>query len=366
MENEEMMHGPDEEKNSFEGPSYEDEGANDDYGTDRPDVENDRDGWYQDPDATATGSPRVQKLLDELTDDGTGDDVPPDNPEGGKKGHDPERSQDAPGSRAKTAEEEEMELLQHVKSERGRERIKSIISARKEAEIQRSETQSEMDSFKDLITMTGLDRSDLAKTMEFGRLINKGDEKSLELALNMLENQRDAICKKLGREAPGVDLLSDLPELKSAVSRRELSMDHALKLAKYERQNRLDQQYRNEDLQRIQQSEAVLKELDTISASCDNFLKRYSGEADYEAKVERIVNYFSDPDTLNNFVRTVPPPMWFNHFKFLYENMSVPYQRSDYSPQPLRSRPMASGSVADTSNMTNRERIMKRMDDMGI
>lgn len=137
----------------------------------------------------------------------------------------------------------------------------------------RSEAQSEMDNFKKLIDMTGLNGRDLAQTMEYGRLVNKGDDQSLQQALNILEAQRDMICKKLGREAPGVDLLSDFPDLKSAVGRKELSMDHALKLARYERAERMKHQARlqpepqPENDMRIWQSETLIGSLGGISAA---------------------------------------------------------------------------------------------------
>ena len=371
MENEEMMNVPDEENNSFDGSSGDEPGANVPYDDALADSEDDRnDSWYQDPNAKASESPKVRKLLDELTDDGSGKEQADQEPDMAGNNISPNPlSKDASSSRPKTAEEEEMELLKHVKSERGRERIRSIISARKEAEMLRSEAQSEMDSFRKMIDMTGLDGRELAQTMEYGRLVNKGDEESLQRALNMLEVQRDMICKKLGREAPGIDLLSDFPDLKSAVDRKELSMDHALKLAKYERAERMRHQPQSEpeDDMRIWQSEELIGSLDGISAACNNYFRQYEKEADHPAKMQRIYNYFADPDNLNNFLRTVAPPMWFNHVKFLYENMPVPSRQNDYSrQQPLRSRSTATGSVADNPNMSNFDRIMKRMDDMGI
>lgn len=375
MENEEMMNVPDEENTSYDGISGEEPDGNvpcDEAGSDPEDDKND--GWYTDPNAKASESPKVKRLLDKLTDDGSGEEPEPLEPgmTGSHLAPDP-LSGDTPPLPPKTAEEEEMELLKHVKSERGRERIKSIISARKEAEMLRSEAQSEMDNFKKLIDMTGLDGRDLAQTMEYGRLVNKGDDQSLQQALNILEAQRDMICKKLGREAPGVDLLSDFPDLKSAVGRKELSMDHALKLARYERAERMKHQARlqpepqPENDMRIWQSETLIGSLGGISAACDNYFRQYEREADHPAKMQRIYDYFADPDNMNKFLRTVPPPMWFNHVRFLYENMPVPSRKNDYpQQQPLRSRSTATGSVADNPNMSNFDRIMKRIDDLGI
>ncbi len=365
MENEEMTNSPDEGSHAFDGPSYGEE--NEVYDHDRSDGAGETDGWYRDPDAKPSESPKVRKLLDELTEDGT-DDTPSGN-EGDVEGHKdvPAHFQQAPAMPPRTAEEEEMELLKHVKSERGRERIRSIISARKEAEMQKAEAQTRAGYFQNMLDMTGLDKKDLARTMEYGRLVGKGDERSLEIALDMLEQQRDMICKKLGRTAPGIDLLSDFPELKRAVGNRELSMEHALKLAKYEREERAKQVYQDNDMQRILKSENLIGSLSDISRSCDNFFRRYEKEADYPAKMRRIAAFFADPEQMNTFLKTVPPPMWFNQMKFMYENMAMPSPKSDNPPpQPLRSRSVATGAVADNPNMSNFDRIMKRLDSMGI
>lgn len=373
MENEKMASLPDEGYHAAGNTSFDN--VEDTYDAGSCDEGDGQDGWYEDPDAKPSESPNVQKLLDELTEDGT-DDEPALNEyeKGGDEKPSSVRLENMSEQPPKTAEEEEMELLKHVKSERGRERIKSIISARKEAEMQKYEAQSRADQFRNLLDKTGLDGKDLAQTMEYGRLVGKGDERSLELALNMLEQQRDMICKKLGRTAPGVDLLSDFPDLKRAVNNRELSMDHALKLAKYEREERLNSQKQNpisyqntnEDIQRVFQSEKLIGSLSDISSSCDNYFRRYEGAADYPAKMQRIASYFADPGKMNEFLKTVPPPMWFNQMKFMYENMVLPPQKNDYSQQPLRSRSISTGSVADNPNMSNLDRIMKRMDDMGI
>lgn len=124
MENEEMMNVPNEENTSYDGISGEEPDGNvpcDEAGSDPEDDKND--GWYTDPNAKASESPKVRRLLDKLTDDGSGEEPEPLEPgmTGSHLAPDP-LSGDTPPLPPKTAEEEEMELLKHVKSERGRER----------------------------------------------------------------------------------------------------------------------------------------------------------------------------------------------------------------------------------------------------
>lgn len=70
MENKEMMNMPDEENTSFDGLSGDEMNGDvpyDDAGIDSEDDRND--AWYEDPNAKASDSPRVRRLLDKLTAD---------------------------------------------------------------------------------------------------------------------------------------------------------------------------------------------------------------------------------------------------------------------------------------------------------
>ncbi len=62
----------------------------------------------------------------------------------------------------KTPEAEEAELLDGVKSERGKERIKQVFAERKALE-------QDITEFRDLVKSTGMSPQEFAQTLEFGR-----------------------------------------------------------------------------------------------------------------------------------------------------------------------------------------------------
>lgn len=328
--------------------------------------------WKPGEGGKATDSPNVKKLLDELTDDGT-----EDAGEGKASGDAaameaamtalPEKELSAGGkNRARSAEDEELELLRTVKSERGRERIRSIISARKEAETRLQESESSVKAFKNLINSTGMDTRDIAATLTYGRLVAQGDPASLQEALGMLERQREELCRRLGIEAPGVDLFADVPEIKSALERNELKKEHALRLAETERAERAVREREREEYEKAYKAVDAVANVAEIMKTMGTCLQPYGGEADHQAKMLKMFEYMASPGWADNFVANVPQSMWAGHIKYLYDNLAVPVARPAVTAQPLRSSPVASGPVASNPNMSHTDRILRRIDEMGL
>lgn len=108
------------------------------------------------------------------------------------------------------ADPDEAELLAGIKSERGKERIRSILGERKQLKNDLAEIQN-------LVLSTGMKPDEFAQSLEFGRLVNSGNEADLRVALEMLEGTRAQLYASLGVEAPGVDLLAEHADLKEAV-----------------------------------------------------------------------------------------------------------------------------------------------------
>jgi len=179
-------------------------------------------------DETPKPGARMAAMLDELTDD----------PNKVKTETKPAEAETKPAEAATkpadsetppNAEQEESELLEGVKSERGRERIKQVFAERKQLE-------SDITEFRELVKSTVMSPQEFAQTLEFGRLINSGDEKNLRVALEMIEGQRSMLYQKLGVEAPGVDLLAGHDDLKASVENMEITREKAVELAKYRKQ----------------------------------------------------------------------------------------------------------------------------------
>lgn len=259
---------------------------------------------------------------------------------------------------AKTPEQEEAELLEGVKSERGRERIKEVFATKKQLE-------QDVGEFKELITSTKMSPEQFAQTLEYGRLINSGNEQDLRVALEMIEQERTLIYQKLGVEAPGVDLLAGHDDLKTAIENMEITRERALELAKY---RKIDQD--KAKLQANQQSSArdqaeFQSTIQTAAQGIEGYLNTRAGEADHPARMQIITDHFKNPANLQAFITTYQPHQWGATIKMMYDGIAVPKAPVVRSPQPLRSRPAIQGNPS-SAGTTPIDRIASHIDNMGI
>jgi len=266
----------------------------------------------------------------------------------------------------KTLEEEEAEALEGVKSERGRERIQATFARLKETEGVRQQLEQDITEFKTMVQSTKMQPQEFAKMLEFGRLANSGDEDSARLALKMLDEQREALCKHLGIEAPGVDPLADFPQLKEAVDNMEMTKDHALALAKYQRKEQVQQRSEREQQAQQQDMQQYQEAIANAGRTSEAYFATRKHEVDYAPKLARIQAYFSKPENVKAFVETYQPNQWHAQFKFMYDNMSVAPAQPAKTPQPIRSRSTTHGAPVSNPNMSPEDRIMGHLESLGL
>lgn len=300
-------------------------------------------------------SSKMKALLDEMSGD-----TPPADPPAAADPVDPPAADAAPAApvEPKTPEQEEAELLDGVKSERGKDRIRQVFTERKQLE-------ADINEFKALITDTKMSPEEFAQTLEFGRLMNSGDEKDLRVAFEMVEQQRAVLAQRLGVKAPGVDLLAGHDDLKQAVENMEITEDRALELAKYRKQDAEKQQQAKAQQQSAQSQQEFQQNIQSAAMQMEAYLNTRANEADSPIKLKAISEHFKNPANLQAFVSTYQPDQWVNTLKLMYDNIVVPKAPVAQQPQPLRSRPATLGTPS-TSGATPIDRVASRLDSMGI
>lgn len=303
-------------------------------------------------------SDSILKYLDGITEKDASDAKPARAPAQPR----PAQSRPAP----QTAAQEEQAIIASIPSERGRERIKSIISARHEAENRYKENQGVINNIRNFVEQVGVEPAELAQNIEYSRLVAQGDENSLKIALSMLEDQRDIICKRLNIDRPGVDLLSDCPELKAAVQRKEITPEHAVKLAKYERQERQAVQQKEERKTHDENSARFLHDLEDTKHAIVSYLNTRAGEADHNFKITRLYEHLSKPGVLKELTQNLDSKRWFSQIRFMYDNIVVPPSRPQTRMQPIRSRPTMQGSVSNRPDASLMDKMNGILDGMGI
>jgi hypothetical protein len=301
-------------------------------------------------------SAKMLALLDELSGDkpaGT-DTKPADKPA------DEPKAEDKPVEPAqpKTVEQEEAELLDGVKSERGKERIKAVFAEKKQLE-------SDITEFRDLVKSTGMSAQEFAQTLEFGRLVSSNDEKNIRVALEMIEGQRAMLYQKLGVEAPGVDLLAGHDDLKTAVENMEITRDKAVELAKH-RKTQADQTARQQAETEAANRQTQYREtVQSAANAMEGYLKTREKEADHPARLKVIGEHFQNPANLQRFVQTFEPKQWTAALQMMYDGITVPKAAPAAQPQPLRSRPTQLGTPA-AQGSTPIDRVAQHLDNLGI
>jgi hypothetical protein len=316
--------------------------ADDDAPADTP-----ADTATQDDESPKPGA-RMAAMLDELTDDPNKESKP---------AQEKPAELEAKPAEPKTPEAEEAELLDGVKSERGKERIKQVFAERKALE-------QDITEFRDLVKSTGMSPQEFAQTLEFGRLMNSGDEKNLRVALEMVEGQRAMLYQKLGVEAPGVDLLTGHDDLKQAVDNMEITREKAVELAKYRKQQAEVTQRQQVQQQSQQDQQQFQQQVQQAAGSMEAYLETRKNEVDHPARMKVITEHFKNPANLQQFVSTYRPEQWAATVKMMYDNIQVPRAAAP-GPQPIRSRPASLGTPA-ASAAAPIDRIAQRMESMGL
>jgi type III secretory pathway component EscV len=258
----------------------------------------------------------------------------------------------------KNPEQEEAELLEGVKSERGKERIRQVFAERKQLE-------TDITEFRELVKSTGMSAQEFATTLEFGRLINSGDEKNIRVALEMIEGQRAMLYQKLGVEAPGVDLLDGQDDLKAAVENMEITRERAVELAKYRKTEAVKAAQVQQEQQATQGREQYQQTVSAASQQMEAYLETRKNEVDHTARMKVISDHFRKPENVQAFVQTYQPNQWMATIKMMYDGIVVPKAAPAPSPQPLRSRPATLGTPT-ASAASPMDRLAQHIDNLGI
>lgn len=257
-----------------------------------------------------------------------------------------------------TPEAEEAELLEGVKSDRGRERIREVFAQKKQLE-------QDIHEFRELVTSTKMSPEQFAQTLEFGRLVNSGSEQDLRVALEMIEQQRADLYQRLGVEAPGVDLLAGHDDLKAAVDNMEITRDRALELAKYRKQDAQVRQQQQVRQQTATQQAQFQQTVEAAATAMETYLDSRSKEADHPVRMRAILQHFGNSANLQQFVQTYQPDQWMATIKIMYDSVQVPRAATAHRDQPLRARPATLGKPEPTGSAPI-DRIAAHMDNLGL
>lgn len=248
------------------------------------------------------------------------------------------------------------ELLVGIKSDRGRERLRKLLADGK----QNSES---LQAMQRTISASGLDRESFANLMEISRLVSSTDPADIEKGLKEFEAVRTRMYQALGREAPGVDLIAQHPDLANKVKSMGMTREDALQVIQArqvqeaEKQRYAAQKAQQQEVNRIQQFGQQVQQ--TFAAR--------SKEADFDARIEILKKHFSRPGAVEQFVATHKPETWSQALMWMYDNAAPQHASTTPSPAPItQSRARTAGVRVSHANGGSVASIEERMRELGL
>ncbi len=211
------------------------------------------------------------------------------------------------------------------------ERVKAIPDLERRA----NEATEQLESVRRLVADSGLGPEEFSETLALGRMVKSNNPKDLQQALQRIDSIRSDVATRLGAEVPGVDLLSQHPDLKTRVEGLTLSREDALEIIRLRTQNQAAQRTTQQqtEFQQFQQS------VQQAAARMDATLAQRASSPGHTEKVAFIRNHFADPQRLRAFVETYQPEQWQAAVLMMYDAYTPPPPAAapaPPAPQPLR------------------------------
>ncbi|MBN3270135.1 hypothetical protein CUR95_24035 [Bordetella bronchiseptica] len=258
----------------------------------------------------------------------------------------------------RTPEQEDAELLAGIKSERGKARVQEMITARREAE-------GNVAAVREMISSAGLTAETFGQHLEFARLASSTDPRDLQQAAQILEATRGELYRRLGQDAPGFDALADHPDLAQRVQNLEMPREAALELVRARRMQQEVEQQRQAEQAQVMQRQQFDHAVVAAQRSLEQYVASRQHEVDHPARMRAVEAYFADPAKMREFTSTYRPDQWPAAIRMLYDHVQVAPQRRA-GPAPLTSRPAPMGTRTPAADASPGDRIMGRLDEMGI
>lgn len=214
-----------------------------------------------------------------------------------------------------------------VPADKKQENIRDLHTNYENAKTKNVELEGTLNAIRETVQDAGVNAEEFRSLLDYGKLVKSGN---YDQALQILDAQRFALAKTMGKELPGVDLLGQHPDLSAEVNNLQLSRERAVELARQREQQARQQEFvqQRQQEQNLQQQQFAAQE-QAITAIGTLGEQWASTDPDYAEKEKVLLKYL--PNIRQNF----PAHLWPNQIKLLYQTLgdARPVART---PSPLR------------------------------
>lgn len=216
-----------------------------------------------------------------------------------------------------------------VKDPKASERWDKLVAYSKESREKLAQASQRVDAFDNLVRLSQATPEEFSGLVNYSALLHSGTEQGLRQALNIVEDQRAMLCRMLGEEGPGIDLLADFPQLKARVDNMEITREDALTIA---RSQQVQQQHQHQAAQQRQQHDQVAQFQQQVATAADAISR-------WEQQVAASdINYPALAATMQEraqwAARNLPPHLWLADAQEFYRTL----QRTTAAARPAPSR----------------------------
>lgn len=185
---------------------------------------------------------------------------------------------------------------------KAQQRFQKLVETNKELTGRIEAAEQQTGYIRETFQQHGVRREQFEQAVQFIGAINSGN---LEQALRVLDAQRAEIALALGKPLPGVDVLSEHPDLRQAVDSMQMSETHAIELAKRRRDEQFAQANWQATQQRQQEEQRTQQAVNAGLMEIDKFCKQIAQtDVDYPA-IEALLL----PE-IKNLISGLPPAQW--------------------------------------------------------
>lgn len=222
---------------------------------------------------------------------------------------------------------------------KAQQRFQKLVETNKELTGRIEQAEQQTSYIRETFQQHGVRREQFEQAVQFIGAINSGN---LEQALRALDAQRAEIALALGKPLPGVDVLSEHPDLRQAVDAMQMSETHAIELAKRRRDEQFAQANWQATQQRQQEEQRTQQAVNTGLLEIDKFCKQIAQtDVDYPA-IEALLL----PE-IKNLISGLPPMQWKSAIETQYRLLKqAAAARATSAPSQTVLRPTGSASPA--------------------
>ncbi len=208
-------------------------------------------------------------------------------------------------------------------------------------ETQYREAMDTLTEYHQIIQETQASPDQVDAMFGYIEMVNKGD---LENAFRILETERNELARRLGKPAPGVDLLEGFDDLKADVQNMQMTPERAAEIARYRRQQSEQQAHAQRQGQEQAQQQAFEQARDTAMNEIAEWMQGLkANDIDFAAKDKLLA------PKIGEILTDLDPKHWLRQLRLYYDSLQVQQPRPVREAQPLRPGSGGGGKAAPRS-----------------